>query len=1179
MLKRIEKHQKGVSVAIVSLLIVVLVLCTALEKCSSVVLKEKSSTAQVKVAKSVTGETTGDIKYRENAKFRILEIVPYRGMAEIGYGIEGEEPIDITRIKEKDVKEDLAQLQHNTEIVLKWDGTKKHLVNQNSFVKSTLKEALQLSESQVKKYIDKKLVDVLVVEPEQINAHPELIEESDYIYIHDDFANGGNDYARRILYLYEVYHDLKSNESPRTDVDKSRLKCFQFEGNGNGKTDLSINVIEKLFMYGVIKEMPLTVPGYTIKNEETGHTNIQKLGYALALTVYMQQHKILSAQKSYEKLFKTSHKTGWDFWNIKEMVQYLCGSLKVNCDELVTKILNYYSSAVDNDFVGDYHQTTVDAFAHGGGAESGLFSKMSSSDAFSGKIVTTEDEKWCEGVKNNSRDVAITIYNAYAPEFVVLDVEPDNKFDLTSLDVKSWVPADIRIRISVVKMTMSEFVGIVNDLNSDYDMIYFGNNINKMTGNKLYYTGIKATSGTLTDMQGDGVKGTDFLYSGNDITERMAKKVKAFMDAGYPVAYASDLVDATKVNNDTNIYDFLKSNSSSMYMVEEKEKESYGEITKVKMLSGKAAEGLLNKTNIKLGKPLIYETLSDSVEEYDGGSSASIGSTGLSGLEINIRHGAGKYLANLYIDTDHNGIYNEWVEDNGALRIDNHYEKPVWSTVFNAGQTVSIGNVTIPQSAMLGVVSYKIEVVKLSKDTSSSKPLGIRANITGHVKCAGTVKQIKVLQLADFEKYPEMDLSSNSSEARLFNKYAKSSIVTDRFHIAVTAKDIFKEDLGEINFQNYDVILAGFVDPEKKMGDADGLLNKLARAAEKGKGVIITRDMLSAYNNSTDPDHWGTNMNHRLRTLLGMDRFKAFSSGAKTADSTKMTYTYSVLNKYSNSKYFEGLQKDITKTNTVARINEAKIARYPYVIEQDSQSRTDGFHTKSGIYQVDVNQKDEDAVDGVAYYCLDGEDRNGNYSVSPKDVRNNYYLWRKDTVFYSGITPESFTSGYDNEVKLFVNTIISAYGLERSVDIEVTNLNQVSDFATGKTYILYADVDFTEKTLLGSRPVKFKLSTKGMSSPVIKVRFYKADGEGNKVSGKLRVYRSGNKFETSGSGSGVEESTVSTLTEYTFVYPFEYLNQGENENILIEAVATEKGKTIQDTALVKAIRRSMFDLD
>ena len=83
-------------------------------------------------------------------------------------------------------------------------------------------------------------------------------------------------------------------------------------------------------------------------------------------------------------------------------------------------------------------------------------------------------------------------------------------------------------------------------------------------------------------------------------------------------------------------------------------------------------------------------------------------------------------------------------------------------------------------------------------------------------------------------------------------------------------------------------------------------------------------------------------------------------------------------------------------------------------------------------------------------------------------------------------------------MKLFINTIISAYGLERSVDIEVANLNQVSDSATGKTYILYADVDFSEKTMSGSQPVKFKLDIKGMKSPVIKISFYKADGDGNK---------------------------------------------------------------------------------
>jgi hypothetical protein len=320
-------------------------------------------------------------------------------------------------------------------------------------------------------------------------------------------------------------------------------------------------------------------------------------------------------------------------------------------------------------------------------------------------------------------------------------------------------------------------------------------------------------------------------------------------------------------------------------------------------------------------------------------------------------------------------------------------------------------------------------------------------------------------------------------------------------------------------------------------------------------------------------------MNYKVRSLLGLDRYGAFKEGEAVADSMKMAFTYSVISKFSNSKYFNGLSSDIESTNAISRINEAKVARYPYVIEMDAAKKTRGFHAKSGIYQTDVEQKGMPAVNGVAYFCLDGDGSNNPYSVSPRDVRNNYYLWRNDSVFYSGISAESFNGNYDNEVKLFVNTIISAYGLVRSVDLNVTNLHEVNDFAGGKAYILYGDVDFKADKVLGKKDVEFNLTTSGMSSPVLKLSFYSADGDGNIVSGPLEMYKNNKRFLDDDSALEEKEFCVSTEVDYIYEYPFKYLNEGSNVNIIMKVTATEKGKTITDSVLIKALRRSMFDLD
>lgn len=1159
MIERLKRHHKGILIWGAAVLAMAAFVITMVPRFMPKVLKQEAKEVSVKIDSNYEADNLGgDLKFRSGAKFKILEIVPYHGMAEIGYSIAGEEPVDISKIEQEDFKNIMFQILHTEDGILKWDTTKKHLVNQNSFIKTTLKEGMQLTDQQVANYISNQSVDVLVVEPSQINAHPELIEQSNYISIHDDFAKSNNDYSNRILYFYEKYsYEAINNKLTKKYYNTGAYPVF--DGNDSNK-NLSMEVVGKLFHYAAIEELPISYPGYAVKEESINKSNnIQKLGYAVSVAKYLQYKKIKTITESYKKLFVDSHSNDKSFWNFKNLIKYLCPDKESQWDQLVVDLNQGYSDSVDNDFVGNYYDTTICAFAHGSGNESSFLSKLGSMDSFKGKIKTTDDEKWCEDVGNNTRDVSITFYNAYCPTMKVLDIEPDNKFTLSVFDVKSWLPAEVRIKVEVIPMTMSEFIGKVNDLNSDYDMIYFGKNVNRMKGNKIYYTGVSAASDSLSAMQGSGVNGSNFLYSGNDITERMANKVEEFLNAGYPVIYDEDLIDSGKVNNNTNIFDFLTDHKDNMYSVKDGIE-----------LSGGSASGLLDTVDVKLGKPKIFDTMLTTADEYDESTGTSIGTNGLNGLQINTMYGSGKYRAYLYIDGDHNGIYNEWKKNGGTYTLDSNYEQPIWSEDFEAGNTVKVENAVIPSRAMLGVVSYKIEVVKLS----ASGPTGIRTNMTGNVKCSASQKEIKVLQLSDLSSYSNMDLSSGSGEAAQFKKYAQKSTVSDRFDIKVTAMDILKSDFADIDLLNYDVILIGFINPDKKLSDPDGLLNKVNIAASKGKGVIFTRDALSYFNNIADAKHWGSNTNYSVRTLLGMDRFKAYAGGSATANDSEMAFTYSVLNKFSDEKYFSGLTGDITVTDKVSRINSAKIARYPYVIDTES----DGFRTKSGIYQVDVNQKDEETLNGVAYFCLSGQDGEKNYTVSPRDVRNNYYVWRNDSVFYSGISRESFSGSYDNEVKLFINTIVSAYGLERSVDIAV-DLYKISDFAWGKCYMLYADADFTEDSLSGSKPAGFILSVKGMSSPTIKISFYKADGDGNKVSSALELHHNGNKFSLSGSGSKSSEFTVHTETDYVYEYPYEYLSDTGNENILIEAVAKENGKTATDKVLIKALRRSMFDLD
>ena len=62
--------------------------------------------------------------------------------------------------------------------------------------------------------------------------------------------------------------------------------------------------------------------------------------------------------------------------------------------------------------------------------------------------------------------------------------------------------------------------------------------------------------------------------------------------------------------------------------------------------------------------------------------------------------------------------------------------------------------------------------------------------------------------------------------------------------------------------------------------------------------------------------------------------------------------------------------------------------------------------------------------DVVVWYTLNSSDF---YGKSPKDVRNNYYIYTKGNVTYSGVGHRTGISENENEVKLYINTMIAAY--------------------------------------------------------------------------------------------------------------------------------------------------------
>ena len=102
------------------------------------------------------------------------------------------------------------------------------------------------------------------------------------------------------------------------------------------------------------------------------------------------------------------------------------------------------------------------------------------------------------------------------------------------------------------------------------------------------------------------------------------------------------------------------------------------------------------------------------------------------------------------------------------------------------------------------------------------------------------------------------------------------------------------------------------------------------------------------------------------------------------------------------------------QTTSVVQVNEGQITNYPFKIPKNFTVAD----THAQYYQLDLNEDaDLDGESDIAvWYTLTGT---STYDCSPKDVRNNYFIYTKGNVTYSGVGHSSLEGdGIQNEYLL-----------------------------------------------------------------------------------------------------------------------------------------------------------------
>ena len=304
---------------------------------------------------------------------------------------------------------------------------------------------------------------------------------------------------------------------------------------------------------------------------------------------------------------------------------------------------------------------------------------------------------------------------------------------------------------------------------------------------------------------------------------------------------------------------------------------------------------------------------------------------------------------------------------------------------------------------------------------------------------------------------------------------------------AKTYLEYYRKNTGYLD--QFDMIIIGFSDcyttsttVEEDQLFAEGLIDYI----HSGKSVLFTHDTTSIWNVSKEQYsrtgydqgqvYWGYAFNKYVRTLVGMDRYGASDSetamnlgqtAQKDTDlysqiqkdsgnlveneshqwvesdggkdigylpkSDKKTivrqlqgFNYGVLNQFMKTGTYR-LFSNTSKTNgqnnntTVAQVNSGQITSYPYTIAKEIKVAKTHYQ----YYQLDLTEDADldNESDLVVWYTINGSDN--IYKKSQNDVRNNYYIYTKGNVTYSGVGHASGLK--DDELKLYVNTIIASY--------------------------------------------------------------------------------------------------------------------------------------------------------
>ncbi len=607
------------------------------------------------------------------------------------------------------------------------------------------------------------------------------------------------------------------------------------------------------------------------------------------------------------------------------------------------------------------------------------------------------------------------------------------------------------IETNVTLSSVAAFNSSYQDINADYNMIFIG-----LDGQRLYHepdkNGRMEAAYNDEDLNGkvyhtgDRVANGDTRYDASDITEQKKDALLDYLRAGYPIVVENDCfkggsaqkadekdINTKYIASDTQMYDFLKE-AVAMGRSEEEDDEdrSVGIYTIEDVHSSAMFTMQLNAQRPKVALR---------AEEENGGNDSEDGQRPADMIEAvavpekpGVLRGTiayritsdragedkayqGSLDRRLYLDLNYDGVFAPEEEYTG----------------YEYTETDGIGSVSVDFNEVnFGIVPWKLEVT----DTDNRYR---RASTQGCFTLSGRNRaKIRVLQILDNTANDYANLQSiyediENSMLAYYMKGAETILKMNWDIETVTPGELAGRIDKNTNYLSlWDVVVLGFGESGNPGND---VVNAVNQYIDDGGSVVV-----SSAGASADQGRLG---------------IPAAVLGQRDAQ------TYGKLGLHSESKFrYEGITAAMfnkTPSLFLDRVNDGTISRWPYQIDERARL---GGNTEVSMpdYLLDIGTaRGEGQPYATAWFTLlDSNLSKGAYSSSPRDGRNNYYVYSKGNVVYVGQTQYAYVYDTDSgmepegdgtdECRIFVNALMAAYnaGVHRADVSIVAGFNGVN---------------------------------------------------------------------------------------------------------------------------------------